>query len=393
MAPGIAAACAATGSVTTIVGRTPARLKKAANEAIALVDAPIHWLPLAAESLAQVDLAIETATEDLVIKKELLARVDGWLPAEALLATNTSSLSIGALADAVASPERFAGFHFLNPAHLTGVVEVVPGPATGVETVDRLARFARRMDKVALVLGRDIPGFIWNRIQFAVLRECLYLLREGFADVESIDAAVSDGLAPRWTSLGPLATADLGGLDTFRRAAAHLFPRLTCDAELRRDLERDRFYRWKPESERALENLRSDAITAARELASRRRQSMPEAEGLTVSAPALVRRESRGRTVKQTTPGVRPGVVSEASAVPRCRTGLRSELLDRRNLLWVESLDTGRFSALPLEDVNVLDRVSWERWILVGDGSADALDVLEVRVGVSDGRPLGRPSS
>jgi 3-hydroxybutyryl-CoA dehydrogenase len=278
MAPGIAAACASAGSVTTVVGRSPAQAKHAAKQAIALAGAPIHSLPLAAESLADAELAIETIAEDLVLKKELLGQVDGWLPTDALLATNTSSLSIGVLADAVARPGRFAGFHFLNPAHLTGVVEVVPGPATSQRTADRLARYARRMDKMPLVLRRDVPGFIWNRIQFAVLRECLYLLREGFADVESIDAAVSDGLAPRWTATGPLATADLGGLDTFRRAAAHLFPLLADDGDLHRGLERDRFYRWDPESERAFDNLRRDAITAAREVADRRRQSMPEPE-------------------------------------------------------------------------------------------------------------------
>jgi 3-hydroxybutyryl-CoA dehydrogenase len=278
MAPGIAAACASAGSVTTIVGRSAARVENAARAAMALAGEPIHWLPLAAESLAKVELVIETIAEDLVVKKEVLAQVDGWLSTDVVLASNTSSLSIGALGEAVASPERFAGFHFLNPAHLTGVVEVVPGQATSSGTVDRLARYARRMDKVPLVLRRDVPGFIWNRIQFAVLRKCLYLLREGFADVESIDAAVSDGLAPRWTAAGPFATADLGGLDTFRRAAAHLFPRLAYDAELHRSLERDRFYRWEPESERSLDNLRRDVITAARGVADRRRQSMPEPE-------------------------------------------------------------------------------------------------------------------
>jgi 3-hydroxybutyryl-CoA dehydrogenase len=279
MAPGIAAACASAGSLTTVVGRSQARAKHAAKQAMALAGAPIHALPLAAESLAQAELAIETIAEDLGMKKELLAQVDGWLPTEALLATNTSSLSIGALAEAVARPGRFAGFHFLNPAQLTGVVEVVPGPATRMTTVDRLARYARRMDKIALVLRRDIPGFIWNRIQFAVLRECLYLLREGFADAESIDAAVSDGLAPRWTATGPFATVDLGGLDTFRRAAAHLFPLLADDGDLHRGLERDRFYRWDPESERAFNILRGEAIAVAREVADRRRELMPEPEG------------------------------------------------------------------------------------------------------------------
>jgi 3-hydroxybutyryl-CoA dehydrogenase len=264
--------------VTTVVGRSPARAKRAAEAASTLVGASIRSLPLVADSLAQAELAIETIAEDLVMKRELLARVDDWLPSDALLATNTSSLSIGALAEAVARPGRFAGFHFLNPAHLTGVVEVVPGPATSTGTVDRLARYARRMDKMPLALRRDVPGFVWNRIQFAVLRECLYLLREGFADVESIDAAVSDGLAPRWTATGPLATADLGGLDTFRRAAAHLFPLLADDANLHRGLERDRFYCWDSESERALQDLRTEAITAGREVAERRRHSMPEPE-------------------------------------------------------------------------------------------------------------------
>lgn len=264
--------------MTAVVGRSGARAKQAAKQATTLAEAPIQSLPLAAESFASVELAIETIVEDLVAKKELLALVDGWLPPGALLATNTSSLSISALAEAVARPARFAGFHFLNPAHLTGVVEVVPGRATNKRTIDRLGTYGRRMGKVPLMLTGDVPGFIWNRIQFAVLRECLYLLRGGFADIESIDAAVSDGLAPRWTVAGPLATADLGGLSTFRRVAEQLFPRLACDAELHLGLERDHFYRWTSESEGALGDLRTQAVRAGRELAQRRREIMPEPE-------------------------------------------------------------------------------------------------------------------
>jgi 3-hydroxyacyl-CoA dehydrogenase len=110
------------------------------------------------------------------------------------------------------------------------------------------------MRKQPLILQRGVPGFVWNRIQFAVLRECLHPLDEGVADASAIDAAVSDGLAPRWLAAGPLATAELGGIDTSRRAAENLFPSLDASATVTASLagEPDRgFYRWTAASRRS----------------------------------------------------------------------------------------------------------------------------------------------
>ncbi len=273
MAPGIAAACAAGASVA-VAGRDPARVEAAARAAGSLAGVEVGAVEIAEESFAGTELVIETIVEDAAAKRELFARIEPWLAEDAVLATNTSSLSIAALADGVARPERFAGFHFLNPAHLTAVVEVVPGPATAPETVDRLADLGRRMGKAPLVLLRDVPGFIWNRLQFAVLRECLHMLDEGVAEVESIDAAVADGLAPRWLAAGPLATAELGGPDTFRRAAEQLFPNLAAEVEVSGRLGKG-FYQWTDEAREAVEALRAEALRAGREFSERRRASTP----------------------------------------------------------------------------------------------------------------------
>jgi 3-hydroxybutyryl-CoA dehydrogenase len=137
------------------------------------------------------------------------------------------------------------------------------------------------MGKRPLVLRRDVPGFIWNRIQFAVLRECLHVLDEGVADPAAIDAAVSDGLAPRWLAAGPLATVDLGGIETFRRAAENLFPLLANDATVPTSLSGkaaadEAFYRWLPESTAAIEALRAEALDAGRRIADRRRAETPD---------------------------------------------------------------------------------------------------------------------
>ena len=137
------------------------------------------------------------------------------------------------------------------------------------------------MGKRPLVLRHDVPGFVWNRIQFAVLRECLHILGEQVADASAIDAAVSDGLAPRWLAAGPLATVDLGGIETFRRAAENLFPLLASNAAVPASLSGlapadEAFYRWTPESTAAIEALRAEALDAGRRIADRRTAEAPD---------------------------------------------------------------------------------------------------------------------
>lgn len=281
MAPEIAVACASAGMTTRIVGRNAERAAAAVQWASSFVtDGAISAGTIDAAGVADADVVFETIVEDADAKRTLLGQVEAWCGPETIIVTNTSSLTIAELARDLARPDYFAGFHFLKPAHLTGVVEVIPGPKTGAEVVVELRMLAERMGKVPLTVRRDVPGFIWNRIQFAVLRECLYMLDEGVADADDIDAAVSDGLAPRWVAAGPLATADLGGLDTFRRVSEQLFPHLAADTQVSASLrdraaEGGRFQEWTAGDAAAVSALREAALEAGRRVAAHRRELAP----------------------------------------------------------------------------------------------------------------------
>ncbi len=276
MAPEIAAACAAAGMSVRIAGRSPERAEEARRRA-AEIGAQAEAAATRAPVFAGADLVIETVVEDLEVKRALFARIEPWCAEGTVLATNTSSLRIADIASALARPERLAGLHFLKPAHLTAVVEVVPGATTAPWVVDGLRELAARMGKAPLVVRADAPGFIWNRIQFAVLRECLHMLEAGIADAADIDAAVSDGLAPRWTAAGPLATADLAGLATFALVAGLLQPHLSDAHEVSPELtgraaSGQPFADWTAAGGAAVGDLRAAALAHGREIAERRRR-------------------------------------------------------------------------------------------------------------------------
>lgn len=277
MGPEIAAAFAAAGYATQIAGRTPAGRDAAAAVATGFAGAsPVTPAPIDAPTFAEADIVVEAIVEDLGAKHELLRRVERWCHPKAVIATNTSSLTIADIAACLAKPGRFAGLHFLKPGHLTGVVEIVPGPATAAATTDVLRDVARAMGKAPLVAQRDVPGFIWNRVQFAVLRECLHMLETGVASAEDIDAAVSDGLAPRWVAAGPLATADLGGLGTFAKICDLLFPHLANDAAAPAAITGpaaagEPLQAWTRSAADAIPALRADALASGRAIAERRR--------------------------------------------------------------------------------------------------------------------------
>lgn len=281
-APTIAAALAApTGSKVRIAARRIEAARAAAREATALAGREVGWAALEPAALADVDLVVESVAEDLGAKRSVLALVGEAAPADAIVATNTSSLSLARLSEAVSRPQRFAGLHFLHPAQATAVVEVIAAPSTAEETVVALARRVREIGKRPILVRRDVPGFVWNRLQFALLRECLKLLEDGVADAESIDAAVADGLAPRWLASGPLATADLGGLELFATIAALLNGSLASSAAVSKELSERAssggcFREWDPVRLREVGELRAEALAIGAELASRRRRIMEE---------------------------------------------------------------------------------------------------------------------
>jgi 3-hydroxybutyryl-CoA dehydrogenase len=162
------------------------------------------------EDLASADAVIEAIVENEAVKKELFARLDRACRPDAILASNTSSISITRLAAATKRPERFIGMHFMNPVPVMALVEVIRGLATSDETAAAVDALARRMGKTPIVCN-DYPGFVSNRVLMPMLNEAIEALREGVATKEAIDGIMKLGMNH---PMGPLTLADFIGLDT-----------------------------------------------------------------------------------------------------------------------------------------------------------------------------------
>jgi 3-hydroxybutyryl-CoA dehydrogenase len=162
------------------------------------------------DGLAAMDLVIEAATEDETVKRKIYAQLCPALNPEAILATNTSSLSITRLAAATDRPERFIGIHFMNPVPVMKLVELVRGIATEDVTFKAANAFVASLDKT-ITVAEDFPAFIVNRILLPMINEAIYTLYEGVGSVEAIDTAMKLGANH---PMGPLQLADFIGLDT-----------------------------------------------------------------------------------------------------------------------------------------------------------------------------------
>jgi len=162
------------------------------------------------EDLASCDLVIEAASENEAIKRKIFAGLCPVLNPEAIIATNTSSISITRLASATDRPEQFLGIHFMNPVPVMQLVELVRGIATSDETFDISRAYVERLEKT-IAVAEDFPGFMVNRILLPMINEAIYTLYEGVGNVESIDNAMRHGANH---PMGPLQLADFIGLDT-----------------------------------------------------------------------------------------------------------------------------------------------------------------------------------
>ncbi|HSW11069.1 MAG TPA: 3-hydroxybutyryl-CoA dehydrogenase [Bacillota bacterium] len=162
------------------------------------------------EAASGADLVIEAVVEDIRVKRELFGRLDAVCQQAAILASNTSSLPITELAAATRRPDRVIGMHFMNPVPLMQLVEVIRGAATSDATYQAVDEAARRMGKTPVTV-QDSPGFVANRILMPMINEAVYCLQEGLASPEGIDTVMKLGMNH---PMGPLALADLIGLDT-----------------------------------------------------------------------------------------------------------------------------------------------------------------------------------
>jgi 3-hydroxybutyryl-CoA dehydrogenase len=162
------------------------------------------------DGFADCDIVIETATEQEPVKRQIFSQVCAVLKPEAIVATNTSSISITRLASSTDRPERFIGIHFMNPVPLMELVEVIRGIATDDATFETSKEFVTRLGKT-IAVSEDFPAFIVNRVLLPMINEAIYTLYEGVANVEAIDTAMRLGAHH---PMGPLELADFIGLDT-----------------------------------------------------------------------------------------------------------------------------------------------------------------------------------
>jgi 3-hydroxybutyryl-CoA dehydrogenase len=230
------------GHRVALVARDPDRAEERARHALASLEryglvtaqeaarAAARLAASADPEPAGWDLVIESLPEDLGLKARLLEPFARASPA-AILATNTSSLSVSALGERIGAPGRTLGTHYWNPPLLMPLVEVVRGERTDPELLEQVVGILRTLGKRP-VLCRDVPGFIWNRLQMAVLREAVWLCENGVASPETVDEVLAHGLARRWRHVGLFSAIALGGIATWEQAARNLLPHLSSAAEI-----------------------------------------------------------------------------------------------------------------------------------------------------------------
>jgi 3-hydroxybutyryl-CoA dehydrogenase len=181
------------------------------------------------EAVGSAEIVIEAVFEDLELKRSIFAALDAAAPPDAVLASNSSTMGISKIADVTATPERCVNMHFFYPVLVMDLVEIVRGPQTSDETVQRATAVARAMGRTPVLLNKEIDGFIVNRILHAATQEAYRLLDAGVASFEDIDTAVENGL--NWP-MGPFRLGDFSGLDVTYNARLHMH-RVTGDERYR----------------------------------------------------------------------------------------------------------------------------------------------------------------
>jgi 3-hydroxybutyryl-CoA dehydrogenase len=290
MGPGIAATVALGGVPVTILGRTLDSARhglRMARQAILLLEenelVPVERANWGLEhldestdydaSFAASDLVIESTPEDMAFKQALFRRMDSIAKPEAVLASNTSGLSITAIASAAQKrPERIVTTHFWNPPHLMPLVEIVRGEKTDPSVAIALREFLRACGKVPVLVKKDRPGQLGNRLQTALMREAMYIVQEGIAEAADVDLAARTGFGLRLPAYGIFEHMDNAGLDLVSSVVEYVSKDLCNETGapsiLREKVEAGRtgaqsgagFYDWEVRDVRAMRKRRDDFL-------------------------------------------------------------------------------------------------------------------------------------
>ncbi len=167
-------------------------------------------------------LVVETVPERLDIKQQVFAQLDGLVSKDCVLASNTSGIPIGKLQEGNSNPARVVGMHWSNPAHVIPMIEVIAGAATSEATVTWMCDTIKDLGLLPVVVQKDVPGFVENRILYALLRECVDLVEQGVIDAKGLDTCVSWGIGYKLSVIGPMALLDVAGLDIYQAVGSYL---------------------------------------------------------------------------------------------------------------------------------------------------------------------------
>ncbi|MGH2859154.1 MAG: 3-hydroxyacyl-CoA dehydrogenase NAD-binding domain-containing protein [Solirubrobacteraceae bacterium] len=233
MGPGMGAVLARAGMQVTLFDVAPEALEKARGT-VELVQGVLDRLEVVdrggsiayesdrAAALDGAQVIAEAIPEQLELKRNVFAEIEVLIADDAIIASNTSGIPVTALAEGLKHPERVVGWHWSNPPHLIPMNEVIPGERTSSQATAAIQELTRRIGYHPVTLKKEVPGFVENRVLYAIMRECLALVDEGVIDVEGLDLCVKWGIGYKLAVVPPIQLLDMAGLDIYTSVASYL---------------------------------------------------------------------------------------------------------------------------------------------------------------------------
>ena len=236
MGPGMAARLARGGLRVTAYDIAPAAIERArsmlaaaetALDALGIVPPSagtgmVRFTDDLADAVSAANLVIENVPENISIKADVYRKIDDLVGSETIIASDTSGIPITKLQAHISNPARMVGMHWSNPPHIIPMIEVIGGEQTAPETVQTIGEFIRSLGLLPVVVKKDVPGFVENRVLYALLREVVDLVERGVIEPEDIDTCVSWGIGYKLAVVGPMALLDMAGLDIYNSVSAFL---------------------------------------------------------------------------------------------------------------------------------------------------------------------------
>jgi 3-hydroxybutyryl-CoA dehydrogenase/5-formyl-3-hydroxy-2-methylpyridine 4-carboxylate dehydrogenase len=244
MGPGMGAVLARAGYRVTLYDTSAEALERAKAgydlawgvldrlEAPVVEGGSVRYASDLADALAGAELVVEAIPENLELKQRAYAEYERHVGPEVVIASNTSGIPATRIAAGLAHPERVVVMHWSNPPHLIPMIEVVPGERTSQATVDAALAVIRDVGYVPCLLKKEVPGFVENRVLYAIMRECLALVDEGVVDLEELDVNVKWGIGYKLAVIPPMHLLDMAGMDIYTAVASYLNPDLSNASEV-----------------------------------------------------------------------------------------------------------------------------------------------------------------